>query len=74
MENKEKITKKISGAIKQTIDVHGPITKDLIGSATKRIYGNLLTNPNEKKEDRRINVRDLLIGIVIGIILTLFLV
>lgn len=36
-------TKKISGALKQCIDVHGPITKDFIGSATKRIYGSLLT-------------------------------
>lgn len=37
-------TKKISGALKQTINVHGPITKELIGSATKRIYGSLLEN------------------------------
>jgi hypothetical protein len=34
--------KKISGALRQTINVHGPITKVLIGSATKRIYGALL--------------------------------
>lgn len=34
--------RKISGALKQTINVHGPITKVLIGSATKRIYGALL--------------------------------
>ncbi len=37
-------SKKISGALKQTINVHGPITKELIGSATKRVYGSLLTN------------------------------
>lgn len=35
--------KKISGALKQTINAHGPITKELIGSATKRIYGSLMT-------------------------------
>jgi hypothetical protein len=43
---KEKIvtTKRINGALKQTITAHGPITKILIGSATKRIYGSLLGN------------------------------
>lgn len=32
-------TKTISGALKQQIAVHGPITKENIGSATKRING-----------------------------------
>ena len=41
-------TKRISGALKQTINAHGPITAQYIGSATKRIYGSLLNN--EKKE------------------------
>lgn len=43
---KEKLieTKRISGALKQTINAHGPITSLLIGSATKRIYGALLSN------------------------------
>jgi len=40
--NKNLEIRKISGALKQTINVHGPITKVLIGSATKRIYGALL--------------------------------
>ena len=35
---------KINGALKQTINAHGPITKILIGSASKRIYGVLLDN------------------------------
>jgi len=49
LKRKRKIdAKKISGAIKQTIDAHSVITKELIGSATKRIMGALLTN--EKKE------------------------
>lgn len=39
-------TKRISGALKQSINAHGPITKELIGSATKRIYGSLLTDKN----------------------------
>lgn len=38
-------TKRISGALKQTINSHGPITKELIGSATKRIFGSLLEEP-----------------------------
>jgi len=48
---REKIyeTKRISGALKQTINAHGPITKQFIGSATKRVYGSLLNN--EKKEN-----------------------
>lgn len=71
MEDKRKTTRKISGALKQTINAHGPITKELIGSATKRIYGNLLMNPNEVKKDKRISVRDVLIGVAIGVTIML---
>lgn len=42
-------TKRINGALKQTINAHGPITKVLIGSATKRVYGALL-EPAPKKD------------------------
>jgi hypothetical protein len=41
-------TKRISGALKQTINAHGPITKQFIGSATKRIHGALLSNINKE--------------------------
>lgn len=41
--------KRVSGALKSCIDAHGPITKLLIGSATKRVVGALLENPNEQK-------------------------
>ena len=44
-------TKRISGALKQAINAHGPITKILIGSATKRIYGALLINPTKNKQN-----------------------
>jgi hypothetical protein len=37
-------TKRISGALKQTINAHGPITSQFIGSATKRIHGSLLSH------------------------------
>jgi hypothetical protein len=43
-------TKRISGALRQTINAHGPITLNYIGSATKRIYGVLLDNPNKYKQ------------------------
>lgn len=43
-------SKRISGALKQTIDAHSVITKELIGSATKRIMGALLINKKTKKE------------------------
>jgi len=43
-------TKRISGALKQTINAHSAITKEFIGSATKRIYGALLSNEKTKKE------------------------
>ena len=41
-------SKRISGALKQTINAHGVITKELIGSATKRIMGALLADDNNK--------------------------
>lgn len=37
-ENQRKL---INGALKQTINAHGPITEKRIGSATKRILGAL---------------------------------
>jgi len=49
---------KINGALKQTINAHGAITKELIGSASKRIYGSLLDSP--KKESIFIRVMKLL--------------
>jgi len=39
--------RKIKGGLKQTIDAHGPITKELIGSATKRVYGMFLENKRQ---------------------------
>ena len=39
-------TNKISGALKQTINAHGPIDYKHIASATKRIYGSFLVSNN----------------------------
>lgn len=63
---------KINGALKQTINAHGPITKQLIGSAGKRIYGSLILNPNQQdRKPTKVSVRDILIGIGVGIVTTL---
>jgi hypothetical protein len=66
---------KIHGALRQTINAHGPITKEFIGSAGKRIYGSLLANPNSKPENecKKISVRDILIGVIITTIIFLLI-
>ena len=67
---KDKIydTKRINGALRQTITAHGPITMVLIGSATKRIYGSLLSNTKKP----RLKYTEFQIGrVVIEIILVL---
>lgn len=47
--------KKINGALRQSINAHGPITKQLIGSATKRVLGALIVNKKESWIKRLIN-------------------
>lgn len=58
-------SKRISGALKQTINAHGPITKELIGSATKRIYGSLLTDKNTYSNYIRIHKGNLILTIIL---------
>lgn len=65
-------TKRITGALRQTINAHGPITKLLIGSCTKRVYGALLTNENEKVESRY-SIKSIIIGVLIGLIVSSFI-
>jgi len=60
---------RINGALKQSINAHGPITKELIGSASKRIHGALLSNPNEE-ENKKFSIRDIALGIAIGFIIS----
>lgn len=50
--DKEVTTKKLNGALRQTINAHGPITMQLIGSATKRIWGTLLVPKKETVLDK----------------------
>lgn len=44
--------KKINGALKQAIHAHGPITKQFISSASKRIYGSLLLDQKLEKRSK----------------------
>lgn len=64
---------KINGALKQTIDAHGPITKVLIGSAAKRIYGSLLLEYNKEQPKPKISFKYVLGGIILGVIIGLLI-
>jgi len=41
IEDRTTVERAIAGALKSTINVHGKIDYSLIGSASKRIYGQL---------------------------------
>jgi len=73
---KEKLceTKRISGALKQTINAHSNITKVLIGSATKRIYGALLNNGLKYNRYLRVYKATLMLVTMVLIILSVFVV
>ena len=70
LKKKKKVTlKKINGALKQSIHAHGPIEKNLLGSASKRIYGSLLEA--EEEEKNKISIRDIIIGFIIATVIFL---
>jgi hypothetical protein len=60
---------RISGGLKQTINAHGYINRNLIGSASKRIYGALLELEKENKLKK--NVKSFTLGFILGVTLTL---
>jgi|AntRauMFilla1563_2_1112583.scaffolds.fasta_scaffold00263_11 hypothetical protein len=64
-------TNGISGALKQVINAHGPITKNLLGSATKRIYGSLISV--ERDKITKIKIKYYFIGILTCICVRLLL-
>jgi len=72
MRKKKATMNKINGAIRQSIDAHPVITKELTGSIGKRVYGAILGLEQEEKE--KISIRDVLIGLVIGLIFGILLV
>ena len=45
-----KVKRLIGGALKSTISAHGAISQELIGSATKRIYCQLVASLPELRE------------------------
>lgn len=51
MEAEQKLRNLIKGALKSTIDAHGPITPEWIGSAEKRVFGAVMGELKAKKED-----------------------
>jgi hypothetical protein len=56
-------TAKINSGLKQTISIHGPITKELIGSASKRIYGMFLVETKKPQNKiKKILIKILSIG------------
>jgi len=61
--------RRINGALKQTINAHGPITKPLIGSASKRVYGSLLSDALEKNE--KISLRGFFMGVLTALTLSM---
>jgi hypothetical protein len=67
---KQKKTTIKNGGLKQTINAHGPITKELIGSASKRIYGLLMTTNNQFNKKRYIG----LIRVGVEIILLIYII
>lgn len=48
LEELERITRMVTGALKDTINAHGPITKTLIPSAAKRISNQLFVALHEE--------------------------
>ena len=71
--NRTRIVEKnrIKGALKQTIDAHGPIDMKLIGSATKRISGALISNIEVKPKP---NLNSFFWGLILGSLVTLLLI
>jgi hypothetical protein len=61
---------RIRGGLKQTIDAHSVITKELIGSATKRIYGNLLANDELVSKT---NFTPFIWGLIVGSLIVILL-
>ena len=76
LKKKKKATlNKINGALKQSIFAHGPITKNFIGSASKRIYGSILEAEEEEKKSFNIPsfIGGLITMFVLGVVLFLII-
>lgn len=70
LKKKKKITlNKINGGLKQSINAHGPITKNFIGSASKRIYGSFLEPEEEKSFNMPSFIGGLITMLIVGVVL-----
>ena len=68
---KKVYTNRINGALKQAINSHGPITKTLLGSVTKRVYGSLIEI--EKEKNKKINLKSFLLGVIVTLLIIGFI-
>lgn len=62
---------RIKGALKQSINAHGVITKELVGSASKRIYGAIMEDENVSVNKTRNLLMLVGISLVIGLLIGL---
>jgi hypothetical protein len=76
LQKKRTITiRKIVGGLKQTINAHGPISKEFIGSAAKRIYGAMINDVNPKNKNKpHIQVLECILYLVIIVISIIMLI
>lgn len=51
----QRLLKVINGALKSAIHDHGPITKEMMGSASKRVVGALKSLEKSKIEQNGVN-------------------
>ena len=50
IQNRSKIERIIADGLRHAISDHGPVTKEWIGSATKRIYARLKVEAREQRK------------------------
>lgn len=62
---------KINGALRQSIHAHGPITNNLIGSATKRILGAI--EDYESKRNSKFEFISFILGVITCLLILFFL-
>jgi len=55
MKDRAKLERRIAGALRSTVDAHGPITKQWVGSAAKRVVSEIkVLEREERKRDERL--------------------
>lgn len=49
MKDRAKLERQIAGVLRSTIDAHGPITREWVGSAAKRVISQLKAIEREER-------------------------